>query len=161
VFVNLIDKIVFGALLLLLFQVPLVADHYLQFLSGYYDSTRNQVESYSRNAREHHYPHAYAMVDDFLRNPNAAVRRDAQQKMQTLVEYEELGRSINILREGFLIEKLWFMLNPARWDVLRKVLHNFKPGIPFSLSDVIYSAIMAMLLNLIIMTPIRLIEKSN
>lgn len=159
-FVNLIDKIIFGVLLVLMFQIPILSDHYLQYLSGYYASTRDQVDGINANARQHDYPDAYAMIDDFRRNPNSAVRYDAEQKQQTMLEYQSLARSVAILQHGYFIEKIWFMANPAQWHVLRRVLENFRPGIPLNIADAIYAALIALILNLLVMLPLRLFNKS-
>ena len=152
---NIIDKIVFGALLLLFFQVPILSDHYLQFVSGYYEATSKQVEGYKENAALHKYPDVYAMIDDLATNTNSVVRTDAEQKKQTMREYEELTLTIATLKAGNIYERAWFMFNPARWDTLTKVGENFKPGIPLGLHDIIFSVLTALILSASILWPLR------
>jgi hypothetical protein len=153
--INIFDKIVFGALLLLFFQVPILADHYLQYVSGYFDATERQVEGFKANAAQHNYPDVYAMIEDLLANTNSVVRTDAQQKMQTMKEYEELKLSIATLKEGNIYERAWFMFNPSRWETLNKVYGNFKPGIPLSLQDIGFSLLTALILSICLMWPFR------
>jgi len=153
---NIIEKILFGALLLLFFQVPILADHYLQFVSGYYDATSKQVEGYKQNAAQHQYADVYAMIDDLATNPNSVVRTDAEQKKQTMHEYEELKLTIATLKNGNIFERSWFMFNPARWETLKKVGENFKPGVPLGLQDIIFSVLTAVILSALIIWPLRL-----
>jgi hypothetical protein len=153
--INIFDKIVFGALLILFFQVPILADHYLQFVSGYYDATEHQVEGFKENAAMHDYKDVYAMINDLLGNSNAVVRTDAEQKMQTMHEYEELKTTIATLQNGNIYQRAWFIFNPTRLDTLKKVYENFKPGIPLGLNDVGFSLLTALILSLGIMWPFR------
>jgi hypothetical protein len=59
---RLIDKLVFGFILVIALQLPQLADHYQQFLSGLYESTRWQVEGYEATAKEYHYADVDAMI---------------------------------------------------------------------------------------------------
>ena len=91
--VNLLDKLIFAGLLLIAFQVPVFSDHYVQYLSGYYEATKHQVEGFRSNAVRHGYPDEYAMINDLLQNPNAVIKDDARQKQLTLREFDELTKS--------------------------------------------------------------------
>ena len=152
---NIVEKIVFGVLLIILFQVPILADHYLQFVSGYYEATSKQVEGFKQNAAQHQYPDVYAMIDDLSNNSNSVVRTDAEQKMQTMREYEELKLTIATLQNGNIVERALFMFNPARWSTLEKVAVNFKPGIPLGLNDILFGVLVALLLSTLIIWPLR------
>lgn len=155
--INIFDKIVFGALLLLFFQVPILADHYLQYVSGYYDAIDQQVEGFKENAAKHNYKDVYAMIDDLLANSNSVVRTDAEQKVQTMHEYEELKETIATLQNGNIYQRAWFIFNPTRWDRLKKVYENFKPGVPLGLTDIGFSVLTALMLSILMMWPLRLL----
>ena len=155
--INIVDKIVFGALLLLFFQVPILSDHYLQYVSGYYDAITKQVDGFKENAAKHEYSDVYAMINDLLINENSVVRTDAEQKMETMHEYEELTLTIATLKGGNIYERAWFIFNPSRLDTLKKVYENFKPGIPLSGSDIGFSIITALILSICLMWPFRLL----
>jgi hypothetical protein len=159
--INIFDKIVFGVLLLLFFQVPILADHYLQFVSGYFEATERQVEGFKANATQHEYADVYAMIKDLSANPNSVVRTDAQQKMQTMQEYEDLKVSMVTLKNGNIYERAWFMFHPARWQTLNKVYENFKPGIPLHLQDLGFSLLTALILSLCIMWPFKVLVASS
>lgn len=159
--INIVDKILFGILLLLFFQVPILADHYLQYVSGYYAATEKQVEGFKENAAMHSYKDVYAMIDDLRVNSNSVVRTDAEQKLQTMHEYEELKKTIATLKNGNIYQRAWFMFNPERWDTLKKVHENFKPGIPLSLEDIGFSLLTALILSILLVLPLRLILVGN
>jgi hypothetical protein len=155
--INVFDKIVFGALLLLFFQVPILSDHYLQYVSGYYDAITKQVDGFKENAAKHQYSDVYSMINDLLINENSVVRTDAEQKMQTMHEYEELTLTIATLKDGNIYERAWFIFNPVRLDTLKKVYENFKPGIPLSGSDIGFSILTALILSICLMWPFRVL----
>lgn len=153
--VNIVDKLLFGLLLLLVFQAPMISDHYLQYVSGYYESTKLQVNGFEENAKRHKYPDVDAMISDLLNNRSPVVRMDAEQKLQTMNDFYDLKSAIVILKSGNIFEKLFFILNPSRYSTLKKVLANFKPGIPLSVTVLAYSIILALLLNFVIISPVR------
>jgi hypothetical protein len=155
--VNIFDKIIFGALLILFFQVPILADHYLQYVSGYFAATEKQVEGFRANAVQHNYPDVYAMIQDLSVNTNSVVRTDAEQKLQTMHEYEDLKKTIAALKNGNIYQRAVFMFNPARWDTLKKVCENFKPGIPLSLNDIGFGILTALILSILIVWPFRVV----
>jgi len=153
--VNLIDKLMFGGLLLLAFQIPIISDHYLQFISGYYESTKSQVDGFKENAAIHEYLDVYAMIDDLSKDPKSVVRADAAQKLHTMHEYEELTSAIDTLKNGNIFERAWFMFNPSRWSALEKVMENFKPGVPLSPTDILYSVLTSLALSSLIAWVLR------
>jgi hypothetical protein len=159
--INIVDKIIFGALLIVFFQVPILADHYLQYVSGYFDATEQQVEGFKANATQHNYPDVYAMIQDLSVNPSSVVRTDAEQKLQTMQEYEELKIAITTLKDGNIYERAWFMFNPSRWERLTNVYENFKPGIPLSLQDIGFSLLTALILSLCIIWPFRAVASRS
>ena len=54
---RLLDKLVFGVALIVALQMPLLVDHYHQYLSGWYKATQSQVDGYAE-----HYSKANAYV---------------------------------------------------------------------------------------------------
>ena len=153
--INLIDKIVFGCLLILGFQVPILSDHYLQFLNGSLQATQQQVEAYQSNAQQHGYADVFAMIHDFKTNSNLAVRTDAEQKLQTLLNYQALQQGVSTLQNGHLLARAWYMLQPRRWQELQKVAENFSPSIPLNPGDVLISSLAALGLSMLLMWPLR------
>jgi hypothetical protein len=147
VLLNIFDKFLFGALLIITLQVPILADHYLQYLTGYFESTKTQVEGYESTAVEHQFSDVNAMIDAHLKNPEPSVRTDAQQKLKTLEEFNDLKTALILFHEGNVFKKAAYMFNPSRWHILQKVLPNFKPSIPLSVAYFIYSFVIALLLS--------------
>jgi len=158
---NILDKILFGALLLFTLQVPIISDHYLQFISGYYESTKQQVEEYKKNAEKHEYENVDAMIVDFMRNSNLAVREDGKQKRLLLRRHEALIETITILKTGNLFERALFMFHPSNWHSLTKVLENFRPGIPLRVEDFLLSTLTALFLSMFFSLPFRFYRRKR
>ncbi|WP_299196183.1 DUF2937 family protein [uncultured Amphritea sp.] len=156
---RLLDKLVFGVALLLALQIPQLADHYQQYLSGWYESTRWQVEGYEATARQFGYPNIRAMIEQHQRNSEPSVRADAQQKLATLDLYNELQQGMAVFANGNLLTKSVYMFNPARYHYLEDTLDNFKPGIPLTVEGLAFGVIMGLLLNIIITQPCAFIAR--
>jgi hypothetical protein len=144
---NILDKFLFGAFLLIALQVPILADHYGQFISGYFESTKMQVEGYEATAAQHGFANVKSMIDVHLANAEASVRTDAQQKLNTLQAYEDLKTAQLVFAQGNIFQKTGYMFNPARFGLLKKVLANFNPGVPLSVEYFIYAFLIALLLS--------------
>lgn len=149
----LLDKLLFGLTLLLALQVPQLADHYQQFLSGWFESTQWQVEGYEATAKEFGYADAAAMIEQHQQNSEPSVRADAEQKLATLALYDELKTGISLFREGNLLSQSIYMFAPSRYNYLEKTIDNFKPGIPLTTSGLLFGAIVGLMLNLIVTQP--------
>ncbi len=155
----LLDKLLFGVTLLLALQVPQLADHYQQFLSGWLASTQWQVEGYAATAKKYGYPNTRLMIEQHRRNSEASVRADAEQKWQTLEIYKELQQATTLFREGNLLSKSIYMFTPSHFGYLEKTLENFKPGIPLTLEGISFGVIAGLLLNLFISLPLIFVTK--
>lgn len=150
---RLLDKLVFGITLIVALQVPQLADHYHQFLSGLYKSTQWQVDGYEATARQHEYPNVNAMIDHHLQNSVASVRTDAEQKLATLDTLEQLKQGLLLFEQGNLFNQAVYMFNPARHAYLKAVLSNFSPGIPLSVNGLLFGVVVGLILNYLIILP--------
>lgn len=154
-----LDKLIFGATLLLALQIPQLADHYQQFLAGLYASTEWQVNGYEQTARQFNYADAKAMIAHHLQNELPSVRADAEQKLVTIERFEQLQAGIKIFESGSLVEKSFYMFHPDRYNDLEKTLHNFKLGIPLTIDGFVFGIIVGLLLNILIDSPFILISR--
>lgn len=152
---RLLDKLVFGVALIVALQMPLLVDHYHQYLSGWYKATQWQVDGYEATAKTHQFANAQAMIENHLKNTEPSVRADAEQKLATVKLLADLSVGMDTFATGNLLEKMLFMLNPDRIHVLKDVVQNFKPGIPLNASGLAFAVIFALLLNFLIMLPFR------
>ncbi|RDV24317.1 DUF2937 family protein [Alteromonas aestuariivivens] len=151
--VRIIDKIGFAVLLLLALQIPILADHYRQYLSGYYDATARQVAEYQSMADEFGYPTVTEMINALERNSSPIVQKDAQYKLRTLAEHRQLESGLSTLKNGHYFQQAWYMLAPKQRATLARVLENFSPSVPLTPSAIVYSLITAILANLLLWTP--------
>lgn len=145
--VRTIDKLFFATVLVALLQIPILADHYLQFMSGYYEATKEQVDGFRQTAIRFEYKDTDAMISDHLQNSSPSVREDAKQKLLIIDKFKEIESAIAIFRADNIFKKTVYMLDPSHWGSLDKVIANFKPGIPLSIPEVSYAAILALVIN--------------
>ncbi|MBY0420259.1 MAG: DUF2937 family protein [Pararheinheimera sp.] len=152
---RLLDKLVFGVALIAALQMPLLVDHYHQYLSGWYKATKWQVDGYEATAKTHQFADAQAMIENHLKNAEPSVRTDAEQKLATVDRLADLSLGMDTFATGNLLEKMLFMLHPDRVHVLKDVVQNFKLGIPLSASGLAFGVLFALVLNFLVMLPFR------
>lgn len=152
---RLLDKLVFGVALIVSLQMPLLVEHYHQYLSGWYKATQWQVDGYEATAKTHQFANAQAMIENHLKNAEPSVRTDAEQKLATVELLADLRLGMDTFATGNLLEKMLFMLHPDRIHVLKDVIQNFKVGIPLNPSGLAFGVVFALLLNFLIMLPFR------
>ncbi|WP_120512381.1 DUF2937 family protein [Photobacterium salinisoli] len=150
---RIVDKLLFGVMLIAALQVPLLADHYQQYLAGLFEATQWQVNGYENTARQYGYPDVTAMIEQHLANTEASVKADALQKQATLSLYEDLKSGMTVFEHGTLIEKSVYMFTPAHFDSLQKTLAHFKPGIPLSLNGLMFGVILGLAANILLTLP--------
>ncbi|TBR44817.1 DUF2937 family protein [Marinomonas agarivorans] len=156
---KMIDKIIFGFALIAALQFPLFAEHYHQFLSGYYKATQQQIDSYENIAKEHNYPNLQAMIEHHLKNTVPSVRSDAKAKLDTLEIYEELLEGMSVFQYGNLAEKSVYIFFTGSKERLSQTLSNFKPGIPLSFEGLGIGVIAGLLINFVITFPFIMLSK--
>lgn len=153
---GLFDKLFFGLILVLALQLPQLTDHYQQFLSGLYTATKWQVDGYEATAKAYQYPDAKAMITKHLQNEEASVRMDAEQKLLTLTQFEELNFGLSLFQQGNLFEKSIYILSPSRFEYLQQTLRHFKPGIPLTRSGIGFGVVVALFVYYILALPFAL-----
>ena len=151
-FIRIFDKVVFATLFVAALQVPILADHYRQYLSGYYDATREEVSAMSALAERHGYSSVGAMLSALKQNSEAVVRADAERKSALFTKLSHIEQGIKTLEHGHYYEKAWYMATPSNASTLQKVLGNFSPSVPLTPSS-IFSFITALLINLLLWSP--------
>ncbi len=148
-----LDKIVFAVLFIIALQVPILADHYRQYLNGYYDALHDEVTDSSVLAKQHGFSSVNAMLDSLMTNEDAVVRDNATSKATRFAQITTLEESIRTLQHGHYFEKLVYMASPYQYVTLKRVLNNYSPSIPLTPSSIIFSFVTAILLNILLWTP--------
>ena len=156
---KMIDKLIFGFALLTALQFPLFAEHYHQFLSGYYKATQQQIDRYEEIVQQYSYDTLQEMIDHHLQNNVASVRSDAQTKLEVLNEYEMLLEGMSIFQYGNLAQKSIYMFYTGSTQALASTFENFKPGVPLSVEGLTIGVIFGLFINLLITAPFMLIAK--
>lgn len=151
--IRVLDKVVFAALFIITLQVPILADHYRQYLSGYYDALRDEVTNSTELAKQHGFSSVDAMLKSLQQNSEAVVRDNATQKAQRFAQITAIEQSIRKLEHGHYFEQLVFMATPSQYHTLSRVFDNYKPSIPLTPSSIVFSLVTAIILNLLLWTP--------
>lgn len=155
---RLVDKLIFALAFLAGLQVPQLAAHYHQYLSGYYAALNAQVEGYRATAFLHDYRNVEAMIAEHLGNASPSVRSDAEQKLNTLREYEGIQEGVQVFVDGNLLQQSFYMLHPSRYDMLENVLNNFEPGVPLTMAAFVSALLLALLVNACLACPVLLVK---
>lgn len=150
---GIIDKIVFGAVLIALFQLPLFADHYRQYLAGFEAGLRQEVNTLNMLAQSTGYPSTQALINTHRQSTIPSVRMDADNKHTLLLSHQQALEAIRLFNEGSLLDKTRYMLAPERMSTFKEVSKNFKPGIPLDINYLLLSALFALIFNLTVSSP--------
>lgn len=156
---GIIDKIVFAALLLALFQLPILADHYHQYLQGYVDAGEKNLQQITQLAEQYHYPNVQAMLDEHQRNSTASVRADAQLKLQQIDQHRQAQAALAVFEHQSLWQQTLYMGNPTNLPQLKAVLQNFAPGIPLTPRYLLLCVVVALAFNLLAALPLQLARR--
>lgn len=152
-FVRVLDKLVFAFLLLATLQVPILADHYRQYLTGYTDATKQQVAGYQQLADSFGFSSIDRLINSLKTNPDPIIQADAQQKAETVTKLQELEAGLATLKKGNYFSQAWYMFQPERFDTLDRVLDNFRPSIPLTPMSIGASIVTAIVLYMIFIAP--------
>ena len=148
-----LERLLFGFLLLVFLQVPILSDHYVQYLSGYLSASERQLSRIETLAQTNGFESAQQLINALSQNNDPIVRQDAQNKATLVHEHEVLVADIEQLRSGNYAQRLLFILSPRQYAQLGQVLQNFKPGIPLKLNDLLASIGFALLFSLLLWLP--------
>ena len=148
-----LERLLFGILLLVFLQVPILSDHYVQYLSGYLSASQKQINQLNTLANSNGFTSTQQLIDSLLANADGIVRQDAENKQVLVREHAQLTTDIERLQTGNYAQRLLFLLTPSQYTQLGQVLHNFKPGIPLTLSDLLASIGFALLFSLLLWLP--------
>ncbi|MEC8419000.1 MAG: DUF2937 family protein [Pseudomonadota bacterium] len=151
--IRVLDKVLFAVLFIITLQVPILADHYRQYLSGYYDALRDEITTSTNMAKNHGFTSVDAMLDSLQQNSEPVVRENAKLKAERFAQMVTVEQGIRKLEHGHYFEKLAFIASPSHYHTLTRVLDNYRPSVPLTPSSIVFSLVTAILLNLLLWTP--------
>jgi hypothetical protein len=154
---SIIDKLFFSCGLIFFMQVPkFVNTDYAQWLSGYYESTSDQVKAWTTISRQYEFPSLQDMISAHLKNTDSSVAAVAREQQQTIDLLDQLKSGVEIFQKGSLFQKIKWMLSPDRIVELQKPLSDFQPGVPLDTASILFGLTGAFVLSLSLVTPIKL-----
>lgn len=148
-----VDKILFTALFIASLQIPVLFDHYRQYLAGFYEATRQQVAELDTLAAQYGFTSTDSLIAHLSENSDPVVRQDAQSKAELLRTYTDSQEGLSILQHGNYFQRVGYIFSPNRYPILSQVLQNFTPALPLNINSVIYSLLLALLLNGFLLAP--------
>ena len=122
---RLVDKLFFATLLLIALQIPILADHYRQFISGKVDTLQTQVDAYQAQATKHGFASVDAMLSALLDNESALVREDARFKTEQIKLLMQTREGLHVLTHGNYFEKAVYCLDRTSLLRCKKSLRTF------------------------------------
>ena len=154
IILRLIDKIVFAALLILMLQVPIVTDHYVQYLNGYVDATQAEVDHYQQLADTYGYTNINAMLTALQTNQDPLVRDDAQHKQIVMQAHNEAQQALANLRTSNYFEQAWYFAQPAQYQRLSQMLNLYQPSLPLKPQAIGSALVTSLSLYLLLWLPL-------
>lgn len=148
-----VDKILFATLFIASLQIPVLFDHYRQYLAGFYEATRQQVAQLDALAAQYGFASTDSLITHLSENSDPIVRQDAQAKAQLLRTLTDTEKGLAILQHGNYFQRVGYIFSPRRSATLSQVLENFTPALPLTINSVIYSLLLALLLNSLLLAP--------
>lgn len=159
IILRLLDKLLFAALLIVTLQVPIVTDHYLQYLNGYLDATQGEVDHYQQLAGTYGYPDVAAMLAALNANSDPLVRDDAVHKQQVLAAHQSARQAMLTLQTSNYFEQFWYFAQPSQYARLGKVLTLYQPSLPLQPEAVGSALVTSLTLYLLFWLPFALLRR--
>ncbi len=153
-----LNQLLFGALLLVCLQVPIVTVQYIQYLSGYLAANQQQLTQLTALAEQGGYASVDALVDELARNSAEVIQKDAENKRALITETRQVNQDIIHLQQANYPQQLWYLVQPNRIKRLDTVLEKFAPGVPLQPIDIAWSVFFALLLSALLRILVRVVS---
>lgn len=158
-FFSWLDKFIFAALLLLTLQIPTLIDQYRQYLSGYIDALTSQVEDWQALANDFNFETVDELIQHYKNTDDEIIKAEAQLKQNVLLDLSAQQQSFELLNSANYPRQVIHIFSPAQSPVLKRVFKNFKPGLSLSLNTGIYSVVLAIVLNILLLAPFWIFKR--
>jgi hypothetical protein len=159
---NILDRLLFVAAVLLFMQIPHFIDQYTQRIAGHYEAEQANLAKYQTIADEFFHGDLKLLVQDFRASQRGSVARMGEVIENSLTRTEQLQKALTVLRGDGFIDKLGYLVSTSDGAVARGALQDFQPGMPFSreaiLSGISGGALSMLLFAVSIRLPLRLIR---
>jgi hypothetical protein len=130
--VNLIDRILLLAAVLLSTQLPHFVDQYTQRIGGHYETEQAYLERFQDIADEFFRGDLSLMVQEFKASQQGSIVRMGELIEGSLERTAALKQALAILRGDDFLQKLGHLATTPDRTVVEGTLGDFQPGMPFS-----------------------------
>lgn len=156
---GLLDKLWFAGLFILMLQIPIVADHYRQYLSGYIAATESEIKHYNSLAQDYGYANTEEMLSVLLNNSDPLVRDDTVHKIAVIADFQASVVALRQLNNSHYFQQLWIFLQPYQYSRLAAVLEYYRPSIPLHLPAIGSALASTLTVYLILLIPFLTLRK--
>jgi hypothetical protein len=161
--VNILDRILLLAAVLLSTQLPHFMDQYTQRIGGHYETEQAYLERFQDIADEFFGGDLSLMVQEFKASQQGSIVRMGELIEGSLQRTAALQQALSVLRGESFLQKLGYLATTPDRTVVEGTLGDFQPGMPFSLEAVLCGAsggILSLLLfGASVRLPLRLMRR--
>ena len=156
---GLFSKILFSILFIGFLQVPILADHYRQYLSGYLDATNNEILHYQSLAHEYGYTSVEQMLVALSSNNDPLIQKDTAHKQEVIANHDQAKKALIQLEQSHYFEQIGLFVQPQQYPRLVKVLNQYQPSLPMHLPSIGAALATTISFYLFLILPFKLLER--
>ncbi len=139
-FANLIDRVLVVSGAIVMTQVPLFFQQYMQRLSGHLSELELQItllrQTAARSGKSFH-----AYIDKFLNHSDSDFRAQGEFMQGMLQRLDDLKLAFNKLSDSSAWMHPFYLLRYGDSEIASSTLSGFEPGLSFTLESLVYALI--------------------
>jgi hypothetical protein len=135
--INILDRLLLLAAVLLFTQAPHFMDQYTQRIGGNYETEQAYLEKFQDIADEFFSGDMNLMVQEFKASRQGSIIRIGELIEGSIQRAEALQQALVVLRGDNFLQKLAYLATAPDRTVVEGTLGDFQPGMPFSLEAVL------------------------
>ncbi len=153
---NILDKLLLVAAVLLFTQIPHFMDQYTQRIAGHYETEQAYLEKFQTIADDFYHGDLNLMVKDFKASKRGGIIRIAELIEGSMRRVEALQQALQVLRGKDFFRKLGYFATTPDLMIAKGTLTDFQPGMPFSAEAILCGASGGLLSILLFAVSVRL-----
>ncbi|WP_031433670.1 DUF2937 family protein [Methylomarinum vadi] len=144
---QLLDKLLFAALLVMGMQIPALVLQYQQILAAHYREAQQQLQQYQTLADRYYGGDLEQLLDVHRSNNVAAIRAEADILERLLQRNIYLKSQLNALTNKHLYQQLLHLMKHPDLAIAEEVYRGYNPSVPLTSDALIAGLTLAMIMN--------------
>lgn len=145
---QLLDKLLFAALLVLGMQIPALVMQYQQILAAHYREAQQQLQQYQTLADRYYDGDFEQLLEVHRSNNVAAIRAEADILERLLQRNIYLKSQLNALMNKHLYQQLLHLMKQPDLAIAEEVYQGYNPTVPLTSDALIAGLTLAMIMNI-------------